>query len=196
MPMPERTGKFAPSIIWLAAAAVILVGAVRYFGQPSFWLDEAFIALSLRSPAIQTIFGPLEAGQLFPRVYLAIIAVLREALGYRIWVLRLLPSLSFAIATLLWARLLAKRSGRSLPAALIAGALLLGSKQASMAARADRVAVSDFLHISAGAGCSRAGLVRERAANQKLGGVDADCFSRCCVAGCVVHGLPIQFADP
>lgn len=125
--MPERTGKIAPSIIWLAAAAVILVGAVRYFEQPSFWLDEAFIALSLRSPSIQTIFGPLEAGQLFPRVYLAIIAVLREALGYRIWVLRLLPSLGFAISTVLWARLLAKRCDRSLPSALIAAALLLGS---------------------------------------------------------------------
>ena len=125
--MPERTGKIAPSIIWLAAAAIILVGIVRYFDQPSFWLDEAFIALSLRSPSIQTIFGPLEAGQLFPRLYLAIIAVLREALGYRIWVLRLLPSLSFAIATLMWARLLAKRCGRSLPSELIAGALLLGS---------------------------------------------------------------------
>src|SRR6185503_16006533 len=73
------------------------------------------------------MFGPLEAGQLFPRVYLAIIAILREALGYRMWVLRLLPSLSFAIATLLWARLLIKRCGRSVPVALIAGALLLGS---------------------------------------------------------------------
>lgn len=125
--MPERAGKIAPSIIWLAAAAIILVGVARYFDQPSFWLDEAFIALSLRSPAIQTIFGPLVAGQLFPRVYLAIIAVLREALGYRIWVLRLLPSLCFAIGTLMWARLLAKRCGRSLPVALIAGALLLGS---------------------------------------------------------------------
>lgn len=125
--MPESTGKIAPSIIWMAAAAMVLVGVVRYFEQPSFWLDEAFIALSLRSPSIQTIFGPLEAGQLFPRVYLAIIAVLREALGYRIWVLRLLPSLGFAIATLLWARLLAKRCGRSLPSALIAAALLLGS---------------------------------------------------------------------
>jgi hypothetical protein len=105
----------------------MLVAVVRYFDQPSFWLDEAFIALSLRSPTIQTIFGPLEAGQLFPRVYLAIIAVLREALGYRIWVLRLLPSLGFAIATVIWARLLANRCGRSVPAALIAGALLLGS---------------------------------------------------------------------
>src|SRR6185295_5128676 len=97
MPMPERTGKITHFILWLVAAAVILVGVGRYFDQPSFWLDEAFIALSLRSPSIQTIFGPLEAGQLFPRVYLAIIAILREALGYRIWVLRLLPSLGFAI---------------------------------------------------------------------------------------------------
>jgi len=127
MPMPERTGKIAPSIIWLAAAAIIAVGVARYFEQPSFWLDEAFIALSLRSPSIQTIFGPLEAGQIFPRMYLAIIAVLREALGYRMWVLRLLPSLAFAIATLLWARVLIKRCGRPLPVGLIAGALLLGS---------------------------------------------------------------------
>jgi len=125
--MRKRTGKIAPSILWLAAAAMILVWVLRYVAQPSFWLDEAFIALSLRSPTIQTIFGPLEAGQIFPRVYLAIIAVLREALGYRIWVLRLLPSLGFAIATLMWARLLAQRCGRSLPSALIAGALLLGS---------------------------------------------------------------------
>lgn len=117
----------APAFIWLAAVAIVGVGVLRYIEQPSFWLDEAFVALSLRNPSLATIFGPLEAGQVFPRVYLGAIALFREALGYRIWVLRLLPSLSFVIATLLWARLLAKRCGGSLTAALIAGSLFLGS---------------------------------------------------------------------
>jgi hypothetical protein len=90
-------------------------------------LDEAFVAVSLRSPTAHTIFSQLEYGQFFPRIYLAAIAALREIFGYTIWALRLLPFLSFILATLLWARLLTKRSRPFATLSLMAAALLIGT---------------------------------------------------------------------
>jgi hypothetical protein len=106
---------------------VIAAGVIRFCYLPTFWLDEAFVAVSLRNPTLDGIFGPLRHGQYFPRVYLASIAALRELLGYRIWVLRLLPSLSFVLATILWARLLVKRAGSQIAPAALGATLLLGS---------------------------------------------------------------------
>jgi hypothetical protein len=113
-------------IIWISVAAVIAAGAIRYFQAPSFWLDEAFVAVSLRDPTPASIFATLSYGQYFPRIYLGVIAELRQLLGYQIWVLRLLPFLSFVVATILWARLLARRSRSMLPLAILSAALLLG----------------------------------------------------------------------
>lgn len=114
-------------VICVVALAIIAAGLARYIQQPTFWLDEAFVAVSLRNPSFDAIFAPLEYGQFFPRVYLAFIAVIREVLGYRIWALRLLPFLSFAVGTLFWAQLLAKKSRRSLLLGLIGGGLFIGS---------------------------------------------------------------------
>ena len=114
-------------LIWISVAAVIAAGAIRYFQAPSFWLDEAFVAVSLRDPTPASIFAPLSYGQYFPRIYLGVIAELRQLLGYQIWVLRLLPFLFFVAATILWARLLAKRSGSFLPLAGLSAALLVGA---------------------------------------------------------------------
>jgi hypothetical protein len=113
--------------IWVAAAAIIIAGLARFGQQPSFWLDEAFVAVSLQRPSPRTIFAQLEYGQFFPRIYLAAIAALREIFGYTIWALRLLPFLSFILATILWARLLAKRSQSFAPINLLAAALLIGA---------------------------------------------------------------------
>jgi hypothetical protein len=114
-------------IVYLAAAVVIAAGLTRYILQPTFWLDEAYVAVSLGEPTAETIFAPLEYGVLFPRIYLAAIALIRGAFGYEIWSLRLLPFLSFAIATILWAKLLAKRSRAHLTLAVLAASFLLGS---------------------------------------------------------------------
>lgn len=124
--MTRDDATYVRLIVCLSAIAVIAACVIRYFQSPSFWLDEAFVAVSLRDPSAGSIFAPLRYGQYFPRIYLAAIGELRELLGYRIWVLRLLPSVSFIAATILWARLLAKRSDRRLAVALIGGALLLG----------------------------------------------------------------------
>jgi hypothetical protein len=119
--------KLSRLAIWVAAAAIILAGVMRYAGQPSFWLDEAFVAVSLKSPSLQTIFAQLEFGQFFPRIYLTAIAALREVFGYAIWSLRLLPFLSFIFASILWARLLAKRARSHSALNLLAAALLVGA---------------------------------------------------------------------
>lgn len=119
-----RAGDWA---ILAAAGAILIAGAVRYAPQPTFWLDEAFVAVSLRNPSPHTLFAPLEYSQYFPRIYLSCIALLRQAAGYDIWILRLLPFLSFVIATLFWARVLAKRTGGILVVSLLAGGLLLGA---------------------------------------------------------------------
>lgn len=120
----EKLGLVA---LWAAALAVIIAGAVRYVAQPSFWLDEAFVAVSLREPSPHAIFAQLEYGQFFPRLYLASIAAIRELFGYSIWALRLLPFLCFIIATAFWARLLEKRARQFTSLALFSAALLVGA---------------------------------------------------------------------
>ena len=110
-----------------ATGAVLIAGAIRYAQQPTFWLDEAFIAVSLRDPSPHTIFAPLEYNSYFPRLYLSCIALLRQIAGYDIWVLRLLPFISFVVATVLWSRLLAKRTAGVLSISLLAAGLLLGA---------------------------------------------------------------------
>lgn len=124
MLQPLKSGRL---FIWISAGALIAAAAVRYFAQPTFWLDEAFVAVSLKNPSPGVIFARLEYGQYFPRFYLAAIAALTEALGYQIWVLRLLPWLNFVAATALWARLLIKRSQQYGAASLLSAALLAGS---------------------------------------------------------------------
>jgi hypothetical protein len=113
--------------LWAAALAVVFAGAARYLARPTFWLDEAFVAVSLRSPSPHSIFAPLEYGQYFPRLYLGVIAAIRGLFGYSIWALRLLPFLCFVTATLLWARLLALRSRQSALLAVFGAALLVGA---------------------------------------------------------------------
>jgi hypothetical protein len=109
-----------------AAAAVIVAGLIRYIQMPSFWFDEAAVALALRNPSAESIFGPLPYSQYFPRVYLYLVALFRKAAGYELWSLRLLPFLSFVSGTLLWATLVARRSRTTL-VAILAGSMLLGA---------------------------------------------------------------------
>lgn len=113
--------------VWIAATFVILVCIVRFIEAPSFSLDEAWIAVDLRDPSLESIFSRLPKGLFFPRLYLSCIAGFRELLGYKIWVLRLVPSFFFIVATVVWARLLTKRCGSLLSANLLGGALLMGS---------------------------------------------------------------------
>jgi len=129
LPRSTTTGRIeiAQLAVWLAGIALIAVAGVRYLRQPSFWLDEAFVALALRDPSPATLFAQLPFGQFFPRIYLGAIALVREAFGYRIWSVRLLPTLSFVAATVFWARLLVMKSRTSLAPALLAAALVLGS---------------------------------------------------------------------
>lgn len=119
----EKLGRIA---LWASALAVVIAGAMRYFAQPSFWLDEAFVAVSLHEPSPQIIFAQLEYGQYFPRLYLGCIAATRELFGYHIWSLRLLPFLCFVTATAFWVRLLEKRSRRLATLALFSAALFVG----------------------------------------------------------------------
>jgi hypothetical protein len=114
-------------ILYTAAALIIAAGLMRFFAQPSFWLDEAVVADPLRETGPGGVFAPLKYGQLFPRTYLAIITTIRELFGYQTWSLRLLPFLSFVVATFIWARLLYARTRSYLAAALLAAALLIGS---------------------------------------------------------------------
>ena len=125
--MTQRRLTFAQLIICVSALGVMGACAVRFSYLPSFWLDEAFIAVSLRHTTVESIFAPLNYGQYFPRIYLGAIAALRELLGYQIWVLRLLPTVSFAAATVLWARLLGMRAGTRVALAALGGALFVGS---------------------------------------------------------------------
>lgn len=130
LPLPTgSSGRFTSVslFIWTAAAALTAAAVYRYLQQPTFWLDEAFVAVSLREPSPQSIFAQLEYGQLFPRIYLGAIAIVREVFGYSIWSLRLLPFLSFIAGTLLWAKILVRRSRTHAVLAFLAGAMLIGA---------------------------------------------------------------------
>jgi hypothetical protein len=130
LPLPTASSRrldFGSLFVWTAAGALIAAGCYRYFQQPTFWLDEAFVAVSLRSPSPGVIFAQLEYGQLFPRIYLGAIAIVREAFGYRIWSLRLLPFLTFIAATLLWGRILVRRTRSDTVLGFLAAALLVGA---------------------------------------------------------------------
>src|SRR5262249_32139079 len=120
----RQIGKAA---VYLSAGALIAYCIVRYLRLSSFWLDEAFVAASLRNPTTNAIFGRLAYAQYFPRLQLACIAALRAALRYRVWVLRLLPSATFVIATVLWAKLLFSRSRSHAVLGIFGAGMLLGA---------------------------------------------------------------------
>ncbi len=115
-------------ILWATIIVVSALGLIRYLQQPTFWLDEAFIAVSLKTFELQKIFAPLEYAQFFPRLYLSAIGLLRDTFGYHIWDLRLLPFFCFVVATILWASLIAKRATISNVVVLLGMSLLLGSR--------------------------------------------------------------------
>ena len=125
--MTARSSKIQMTWPWVAGVAVVVAGAIRYCQQPSFWLDEAYVAVSLRAPSVQTIFARLEYGVLFSRLYLLVIAGFTRIAGYHIWSLRLIPSLFFVAGTVMWARLLLQRAGRYTSVILLASGLLLWS---------------------------------------------------------------------
>lgn len=126
-PGTSKSIKAATLILGACSIAVVLVGVVRYIYFASFWLDEAFVAMSLRNPSIDSIFGKLRHGQQFPRFYLSAIATLREIFGYEVGAIRFLPLVSFITGTILWVILLAKRAGGNVALGLLAGGLLIGS---------------------------------------------------------------------
>jgi hypothetical protein len=114
-------------IIWFSLIAIILAGTFRYFQFPSFWLDEAFVAVSLKEFSLATIFAPLQYGQYFPRLYLLAIGALREGFGYRIGVLRLPGFFCFLVASYFWAKLLIKRSAAVVVVGALAAIMFIGS---------------------------------------------------------------------
>jgi hypothetical protein len=115
------------TIIWGSAIFIIASCFIRYFQFPTFWLDEAWAAIPLKEPSLQTIFTRFDMGLYFPRIYMSVIAILREIFGYKIWSLRLLPTACFIFGTIFWLRLLAKRSSSFMSLNLLSGMLVLGS---------------------------------------------------------------------
>ncbi len=98
------------NLFWLFCVAVVLgLGLQRFLEDGSLWIDEAFIAITVKNASALDLFGPVGMGHSFPRVYLLAIHGLTQTLGYETWVLRLLPFLFFALATGLWFRLLFNR---------------------------------------------------------------------------------------
>jgi hypothetical protein len=89
----------------LTANAVALCVA-QYLSLRSLWLDEAFVAISVKERTLPGLFSELAYGQQFPRLYLSLIWLLRESCGYEIWTLRLLPMVFGIAAILLWSQVL------------------------------------------------------------------------------------------
>jgi hypothetical protein len=115
------------SIIWVSAILIAAACLRRFFQFPTFWLDESWIAVPLKQPSLQTIFARLEMGLYFPRLYMCVIALFREIFGYKIWTLRLMPTICFLIGTIFWLRLLSKRSNSFTSLHILSGVIVLGS---------------------------------------------------------------------
>lgn len=101
--LPEK------AIRWFLYALVtngILLCLFHYLTLRALWLDEAFVAVNIKGTPLRVVFGSLEYGQQFPRIYLAIIWGLTKIAGYKIWTLRLLP-FAFGVAGIaVWTRVL------------------------------------------------------------------------------------------
>lgn len=98
------------NVFWLFSVLVVVaLGLQRFLEDGSLWIDEAFIAITVKNASALDLFGPVGMGHSFPRVYLLAIHGLTQILGYETWVLRLLPFAFFALATALWFRLIFNR---------------------------------------------------------------------------------------
>lgn len=121
-PGSRRQG-FSLAIALVSGALMLSMGAARYLNDGSLWIDEAAIAYNLVSMPALELFGPLDTGHQFPRLYLAAIHGLRLIFGYETAVLRALPFGFFVLGVLLWQRLLWLRF-RERPLWMALGALL------------------------------------------------------------------------
>jgi hypothetical protein len=92
----------------LILATAVLV--VQSFHGRTFWLDEAMVYASLeaRNPFQILFAGPLVYGQQFPRIYLALIDLLKP-LGQPYVVLRLLPALFCLGSAFVWVKFVCLR---------------------------------------------------------------------------------------
>jgi len=102
---------------------MLSMGGSRWLGDASFWLDEASVAYNVLSMDAHGLFGPLDTGHQFPRVYLAVINQLRLVFGYETMVLRALPFACFVAGVALWHRLLWRRFAAA-PALVLLGCVL------------------------------------------------------------------------
>ncbi|MEE3328793.1 MAG: hypothetical protein VX252_15745 [Myxococcota bacterium] len=105
----ERSRRFENALLIIAILVVGLLGIERYLEDSSLWIDEAFIALTVKSASPWDLFGPVGMGHSFPRFYLLSIQGLTHLFGYETWVLRVLPLTFFLLATWLWFKLLFNR---------------------------------------------------------------------------------------
>jgi hypothetical protein len=67
-------------VFWLFALTII---AIQWARVRAFWLDEAMVFQSLRTRSTVSILfdGPLEYGQMFPKVHIALIKIITDVFG-------------------------------------------------------------------------------------------------------------------
>jgi len=75
----------------------------------SLWRDEASVAVSLLTLSPLELFGRLDGGQSFPRLYLVAVALVKQTFGYHTLALRALPFLFFVLGTVGWLWILFRR---------------------------------------------------------------------------------------
>jgi len=124
-PRPATDPRVGAAVAIALAVAIVAIGALRLLRDPSFWLDEAALALNVRDRPIGALFAPLEPAQNAPRLFLVAASVLRAVFGYETLVLRALPFAAFVAATFLWLHLLWRRFARR-PWILVLAVFLVG----------------------------------------------------------------------
>ncbi len=102
----QTSDKSLNILIYFGIFWYILIATINYFNARPLWGDEESVFLSVKSYSFQQMFGaPLDAIQVFPRLYLFFIQQFSKAFDYHVLSLRFLPFVCMMTAFALWLRL-------------------------------------------------------------------------------------------
>lgn len=106
-------GRRRLSLVVLVSSGALMCAMTgsRFLLDASLWGDEALVAYNLISMHPAELFGPLDTGHQFPRLYLSLINAMRLVFGYQTMTLRALPFVAFVAGVAIWLRILWLRFG-------------------------------------------------------------------------------------
>lgn len=98
----RKIDKFSVYLLSICCLFIFLC-TVHYLRGRPLWLDEQSVFKSVEQNSTLDFFTkPLQAGQIFPRLYLCVIQKTAQWTGLSVWGVRLLPFISMLLAFYVW----------------------------------------------------------------------------------------------